>query len=442
MDRPLFMPDRLGLQAEYYQLVLAATYHADGFWGDATFDLYARSLPEGCGYLVAAGLGPLLDHLEALRFTETEVRRLRDDPVFAHVSEAFFESLLRLRFAGEVHAVPEGTVVFPGEPILRITAPLIVNTLIETRVIQLVAASTAIATRAARMVDAAEGRPVIDFGSRRAPGPEAALLAARAAYLGGVAATTNALAVYSLGIPSFGTMSDTFLAAYGDDRLAWDAYRLHFPDLAHVALPDDDPLDGIARFLPFRDEVRTVRVDHGNLDYMSRQVRARLDALGMKQARILGSGHLDERSIRALVTRRAPVQLFGVGRALSSVLDHEMRMAFRIAERSSGVVNIPVRHAGGAAWPGKKQVMRYPGGDVVCLESEVWEAERTGGRPLLHRVVAGGQRLAPLPGLAAARALRAREVAALPPAVRDLDRPAAWPVTTSAGVAALATGGR
>lgn len=436
------MPDRLGLQAEYYQLVLAATYHADGFWGDATFDLYARSLPEGCGYLVAAGLGPLVDHLEALRFTDVEVRRLRDDPVFARVSEAFFEALLRLRFNGEVRAVPEGTVVFPGEPLLRITAPLMVNTLIETRVIQLVAGSTAIATRAARMVDAAEGRPVIDFGSRRAPGPEAALLAARAAYVGGISATTNALAVHSLGLPSFGTMSDTFLAAYGDDRLAWDAYRLHFPDLAHVALPDDDPVGGISRFLPFREEVRTVRVDHPNLDHLSRQVRARLDALGMKNARVLGSGHLDEHRIRALVKSRAPIQLFGVGRALSSVLDHEMRMAFRIAERSAGVVEIPVRHSGGSIWPGKKQVMRYATGDIVCLDAEVWEAERTGGRPLLHRVMDQGRRLAPLPGLAASRALRAREVAALPAAVRALEKPSTWPVSTSAGVSALTTGGR
>lgn len=438
MDRPLFMPDRLGLQAEYYQLVLAATYHADGLWGDATFDLYARALPDRCGYLVAAGLGVLLDHLEAFQFTDAEVARLRKDPVFARISPAFFESLLRMRFRGTVHAVPEGTPVFPGEPLLRITAPLIACTLLETRVIQLVAASTAIATRAARMVDAADGRPVIDFGSRRAPGPEAALLAARAAYVGGVSATTNALAVHTLGIPEFGTMSDTFLAAYGDDRLAWDAYRLHFPSLAHVSVPDDDPVGGVARFAEFADEVRTVRIDHPDLERVSRQVRARLDALGMGHARILGSGHLDEHRIEALVRAHAPVQLFGVGRALSSVLDHEMRMAFRIAERAVGATSRPVHHAGGAAWPGRKQVVRYVDHDLVGLESERLD----GGQALLQPVMVDGRRVGRSPTLAENRSHRARMVAVLPAAVRSLERPAVWPVNLTDGVARLAGGGR
>src|SRR4051812_17043480 len=124
MERPLFMPGHLALQAEFYQFVLAAVYHADGLWGDATFDLYARGLPEGHGYLVAAGLAPLLDHLEALAFGEEEVEALRREPRFAKVAPSFFEALRRFRFRGEVWAVPEGTVVFPGEPILRITAPL------------------------------------------------------------------------------------------------------------------------------------------------------------------------------------------------------------------------------------------------------------------------------------------------------------------------------
>ncbi|MFN7144522.1 MAG: nicotinate phosphoribosyltransferase, partial [Myxococcota bacterium] len=178
MERPLFMPGHLALQAEFYQFVLAAVYHADGLWGDATFDLYARGLPEGHGYLVAAGVGTLLDHLSALQFTEEEVDALRREPRFAKVSPSYFDWLRRFRFRGEVWAVPEGTVVFPGEPIVRITAQLGACTLIETRAIQLVSAATAIATRAARMVDVAKGGAVLDFGSRRCAGPEAALLAA------------------------------------------------------------------------------------------------------------------------------------------------------------------------------------------------------------------------------------------------------------------------
>lgn len=433
MDRPSFMTS--GTQAEYYQLVLAATYHADGLWGDATFDLYARGLPEGHGYYVAAGLAPLLEQLAQLRFEEEEVARLKADPVFARVDAAFFESLRRFRFEGEVWAVPEGTAVFPLEPIVRITAPLIHCTLVETRVIQILGASSAIASRVSRMVEAAEGRAVLDFGSRRAPGPEAALLASRAAMIGGASATTHAMAASRWGATPMGTMSDTFLAAYGDEKLALDAYRLHFPDLCHLNLPDDDPVGGLARYRAFASEVHTVRVDHPDLDRVSRQVRAALDRLGMAHTRILGSGQLDERTIQALVRAGAPIQLFAVGRAIATVSDHDLRMAFRIAERLAGARPTPVRHAGGAAFPGRKQVLRTAEGDVLCLERE-----KLPGTPLLQRVWADGAPLVPLPSPAEARACRARSVAGLPAGVRLLDHPDPWPVTLSDGVAALAGG--
>ncbi len=425
-----------GTQAEYYQLVLAATYHADGLWSEATFDLYARGLPAGHGYYVAAGLAPLLQQLEGLRFSEDEVARLRTDPVFARIEPAFFESLLRFRFDGEVWAVPEGTVMFPHEPMLRITAPLIQCTLIETRVIQILGASSAIASRVARMVEAAEGRPVLDFGSRRAAGPEAALLASRAAIVGGVSATTNALAAAEYGVTAMGTMSDTFLAAYGDERLALDAYRLHFPDLCHLNLPDDDPVGGLARYRPFASEVHTVRVDHPDLDQTSRKVRAALDRLGMTHTRILGSGQLDEHRIQALVRADAPIQLFAVGRSLASVDDHNLGMAFRIAERQVGARAVPVRHSGGAAWPGSKQVYRAAEGDLVCLDRE----RGMPGTPLLQRVWAEGKPVRPLPTAVEARACRARSVAGLPAGVRRLTAPEPWPVTLSEAAARVAGG--
>lgn len=434
MDRPAFMT--FGTQAEYYQLVLAATYHADGLWSEATFDLYARDLPAKHGYYVAAGLGPLLEQLHQLSFSEDEVARLRADPVFARIEPSFFDALLRFRFEGEVWAVPEGTVMFPHEPMVRITAPLIHCTLIETRVIQILGSSSGIASRVARMVEAAEGRPVLDFGSRRAAGPEAALLASRAAVIGGVSATTNALAAARYGVTAMGTMADTFLAAYGDEKLALAAYRMHFPDLCHLNLPDDDPVGGLARYRPFASEVHTVRVDHPDLDRVSRQVRAALDTLGMKHTRILGSGHLDEHAIRALVRADAPIQLFAVGRALATIEDHSLRMAFRIAERLVGARPTPVRHAGGATWPGRKQVYRAADGDVIGLERERGPT----GTPLLQRVWADGKAVTPLPSPSESRAWRARLVAALPPGVRRLDNPDVWPVTLSDAVAALAGG--
>lgn len=435
------MPGHLGLQAEFYQFVLAATYHADGLWGDATFDLYARGLPEGFGYLVAAGLGPLLDHLEALQFSEEDVAALRELPGMGKVAPSFFDALRRFRFRGEVHAVPEGTVVFPGEPVVRVTAPLIACTLIETRAIQILSASTAVATRAARMVDVAGGRTLLDFGSRRCAGAEAAYLAARSAYVGGAAATTNALAAAHLGIPVMGTMSDTFLAAYGDDRLAYDAFRLHFPGLAHLSLPDDDPVDGVKRFLPFAKEVHTVRVDHEDLARTARTVREALDRHGMSHVRILGSGHLDEARIQRLAAADAPVQLVAAGRALAAVGDQGMRMAFRIAERMRGATPAPVTREGSAPYPGRKQICRYPERDVLCLEHEVWAHEQMGAATLLRPTMEEGRRLRPDPPLAEVRAWRAAQVEALPAAVRAIERPAAWTVSVSDGLAEMALGG-
>ncbi|MFZ5481035.1 MAG: nicotinate phosphoribosyltransferase [Myxococcota bacterium] len=440
MERPFFMPGHLGLQAEFYQLVLAATYHADGIWGDATFDLYARALPEGWGYLVAAGLGPLLDHLEALRFSDADVDALRREPAMAKVQPSFWDALRRFRFHGEVWAAPEGSVVFPGEPIVRVTAPLLACTLVETRVIQLVSTSTAVATRVARMVDVAGGRSLYDFGSRRCPGPEAALLAARAAYVGGAAATTNALAAGALGVPVMGTMSDTFLAAYGDDRLAYDAFRLHFPTVGHFSLPDDDPVDGVKRFLPFKKAVQSVRIDHEDLARTAHTVRDALDRNGMQHVRILGSGNLDEHRIAKLVAVGAPVNLFAVGRGVAAGTDGGMRMAFRIAEMTRGATPTPVTRAGSAPYPGRKQVCRYADHDVLCLESEVWSHEQMGAAPLLRPVMVEGERVAGDPPLADVRGARAAAVAALPAQVRRIERPDVWPVRISDGVAALAVG--
>ena len=176
--------------------MLAATYHADGLWGEATFDLYPRALPGGWGYLVAAGLEPVLTMLESFRFTEEEVAQLRSQAVFSKIPASFFDALSRLTFTGDVHAVAEGTPVFPNEPVLRVTAPIWVATLLETRLVQLVGASTAVASRAARLADAAGSRSVLDFGSRRSAGAESAGLAARAAWIGGVAVVALAGMVF------------------------------------------------------------------------------------------------------------------------------------------------------------------------------------------------------------------------------------------------------
>ncbi len=410
------------LPSELYQIVLAATWYADGLWGEATFDLYARGLPEDWGFLIAAGLDPLMERLRAMTFSEAQVSALAQYPVFKQVKPAFFDYLRRFRFEGSVHAVPEGTPVFPGEPILRVTAPLMACGLIETLAIQIVSASSLIATRAARLVAAAGGAPVYDFGSRRAPHPEAALLAARSAYIGGTAGTTNAAAVLRWGVPSIGTMSDTFLAAYGDQQLAYDAFRLYFPGIGHLALPDDDPVAGVADLKKFRGDVLSVRLDHPDLGRKAGEVRAALDAAGYASTRILGSGHLDEHRIASLVAAGAPIDRYAVGRALARVTDENVRLAFRVAERQTPHGPVAARGEGAARWPGKKQIFRTAQGDTMVGVNEAWAMERAGGVGLLQPVAADR------PTLAQAREHRARAVGALPAAVRRLQDPAEWPV--------------
>jgi nicotinate phosphoribosyltransferase len=434
------MPQLTGLVGEFYQLVLAATYHADGLWGDATFDLYARALPEDWGYLVACGLEPVMQTLEAFRFSPEEIALLQRQSVFARVPPTFFEALQELRFSGELHAVPEGAPIFPNQPILRLTAPLMLCTLVETRLLQLIGASTAVASRASRIASAASGRPVWDFGSRRASGGEASLLAARAAFIGGAAGTTNAQAALTLGIPSFGTMSDTFLAAYGDDALAYAAFRLHFPGLGHYALPDDDPGDGVARFQSFRDRVSIVRIDHDDLARTAWTVREALGRHGMSKVKILGSGHLDEHRVEKLVASGAPIDMFACGRALATSGEPGMRLAFRIAEMQRGSGPQPVTRSGSSPWPGRKQVIRRADHDLVCLEAEAPSHLRNGW-PLLRPVMRFGARLDAAEALATARERRAAMVSALPATITALRRPAAREVRVSDALARLALSG-
>lgn len=433
------MPPFTGLVGEFYQLVLAATYHGDGLWGEATFDLYARALPDRHGYLVAAGLELALQQIESLAFSADEVALLRKQAVLARLPQAFFDALSHLRFTGDVYAIPEGTPVFPGEPLLRITAPLLACTLLETRLLQLIGHSTALASTASRFAEAAGGRPVFDFGSRRASGGEAAMLNARAAYLGGASGTTNAAASLVLGIPAFGTMSDTFLAAYGDDALAYSAFRLHFPGLGHFSLPDNDPVDGVGRFRAFRDRVSIVRLDHEDLGRQSRTVRDALDRYDMRHVKILGSGHLDETKVARLVASGAPVDMFAVGRGLVNGPDAELRMAYRIAELQRGTGYSPITRAGAAPWPGRKQVVRLADHDLVCLDAEAATLGRL-GFPLLEPHILRGNRVRPPVDLAEIRARRERMVGALPASLQSLNPTAVREVRISDALASLALG--
>ncbi|MCB9744302.1 MAG: nicotinate phosphoribosyltransferase [Alphaproteobacteria bacterium] len=436
MQRPFFAPEAVGLQTDFYLLVLAAVYHADGMWGEATFDLYARQLPEGFGYLVVGGIHEAIENALNLSFSAEDVAWLRQLDTFANAPEAFWSALEHLRFEGEIHAAPEGTVVFPGEPILRVTAPLIQATLLETRLVQAVSHGVSIATRAARLTDAAGGRRIHDFGSRRLPGQDAALLAARAAMVGGFAGTTNTLAAAVYDAPVMGTLSAGFMAAYPNDAAALEAFRVHFPDVGYVELPQKDVVAAVLELAKHRKNIRIVRLDHWDLGRVARRLRGALDAAGMERVRILGSGRLDEARVRELTERNDPVDMLAIGSSLTSTPPAE-GIAYRMAEIWQGPDPVPVTHQGGAKYPGVKQVYRCADRDLIAL---VEEAPPPDCQPLLEPVVVRGERVAPIPPVAASSALRAQEVARLSPELRELGTRVAYPVHISEKLAAMTLG--
>ncbi len=413
-------------------------YHADGLWGEATFDLYVKSSPPGWGFLVAAGIEPAIDALLATRFDPAMVAWLREQPHFSDIGPVFFEELADLRFEGDVHAVPEGTVVFPGEPLMRITAPLPSAGLYEAGLIQLVSQATGVATRAARLTVAARGRPVLDFGSRRAAGRDASLQAARAAWIGGIAGTSNAVAAVRLGIPVTSVLGDALVAAYDGHDAAWAALRQHAPSACELNFPDGPAEAALDALASAGDDLRAVRLDSDDLVGRSTVVRRVLDARGHKRTRILGSGSLDELTIEQLLRAGAPIDEFGVGGGLSAAAPPGM--SYRLAELVRGLDREPIRGDSAAPWPGRKQVLRFADHDLVCDEVEAAALAAGRARALLQPHVLSGERVRVPEPLVELRARRAEEVAALPAGLRRLDMPDAWPVRASERLQRLGRG--
>lgn len=311
------------LFTDLYELNMLAAYHREGMAERAVFSLYYRTLPPARNFLIAAGLADVLDALEGFAFAPDEIDWLAST---GRWDADFLGQLSRLRFTGEVRAMPEGTPVMPGEPILEIEAPLPEAQLVETLVINRVNVATLIASKAARIVEAAAGRPVYDFGARRAHGIDAGLVAARSAYLAGCTGTSAVLAGRRFGIPLAGTMAHSFVAAAGDELAAFEAFARVFPET--VLLVDTyDTLEGVDNVIrlagrlgeAFR--VSAIRLDSGDLSALARQARARLDAAGLDRVRILASGGLDERRIAGLVADGAPIDGFGVGTSLATSSD-------------------------------------------------------------------------------------------------------------------------
>lgn len=417
------------LLTDLYELTMAASYHAQGMNGPATFDLFVRDLPRERNFLVAAGLEQALGFLEGLRFDAEAVSYLRSLGLF---SESFLAYLAELRFTGEVWAFPEGEVVFPREPLLRVTAPRIEAQLVETYLLTTTNFQSMVASKAARVALACGDHAFVDFSARRDHGPEAALGAARAAYIGGAAATSNVLAGMRFGIPLAGTMAHSYVMAFESEEAAFRAFARDFPQRSTLLIDTFDTERGARRAARVACElaaegisVSGVRIDSGDLASLCRSVRAILDAAGLQGMRIFLSGDLDEHRIAALLEEGVPADSFGVGTQLGTSADAPyLGGVYKLVEDERGPTM--KTSTGKPMLPGRKQVHRVEvdgraDHDVIALEGE----PVTGGRPLLERVMASGRRVGPRAGLDTARDRAKGAIAKLPDRLRGLDRAAA-----------------
>jgi nicotinate phosphoribosyltransferase len=423
------------LLTDLYELTMAAAYFDGGFRADASFELFIRSLPAERSYLVAAGLEQCLDYLERVRFQTAEIEYLRQLPVFRHISQEFFEYLRGFRFTGEVWAVSEGTPVFADEPLVRVTAPIIEAQVVETFLLATMTFQTMIASKAARIVEAAQGRDVIEFGTRRAHGPEAGTLAARAAYIGGCAGTSNVEAGQQFGIPVFGTLAHSFVMAYEHEEEAFRRFQQLFAEHSVLLVDTYDTLAAIHKIVNAGLRPSAVRLDSGDLYELSRDVRQQLDAAGLKDTRIFATSDLDEYVISELLARGAHVDAFGVGTSLATSKDSpSLAGVYKLVDvYSDQGPSYRAKLSGGkVSYPGCKQVFRgstqkgtYDGDFVTSCD------EHHPGDPLLLQVMRDGKRISPSPRLHDVREYAKQELAKLPAGNRRLHNPAKYSVQFS-----------
>ena len=411
---------------------MAQAYLDHGKTGTAVFEFFVRKLSVNRGFLIAAGLEPALDFLETLQFTSEELEWLAETGRFG---KGLLDYLAALRFTGDVHAMPEGTIFFPDEPILRVTAPLPEAQLVEPRLINILHFQSLIASKAARHVLLAHGKMLVDFGFRRAHGAEAGLMAARASYIAGFAGTATVIAGKLFGIPLYGTMAHSFIEAFDDEAAAFLAFAQSRPNNL-VLLIDTYDTEAAARKVVALSKrlhaegiaVSAVRLDSGDLIQLSKVVRRILDVGGLAGVNIFASGGIDEDELVQFREHGAPIDGFGIGMSLTTSFDlPALDCAYKLQEYDG----LPRRkHSSGkATWPGRKQVWRHYGpdgrmlGDVVTVEGDDQP-----GEPLLKPVMKAGRRIESAPTLAEVRARVARELEKLPEPLRSLDPEASYPV--------------
>jgi nicotinate phosphoribosyltransferase len=429
------------LLTDLYQLNMMAAYLEHGLTGTAVFELFVRKLPSRRGFLMAAGLEQALQFLETVSFTPRDLDEIRG---LGQFSESFLAYLRSFRFSGDVDAMREGTVFFPDEPILRVTAPLPEAQFVETRLVNLLHFQTVVASKAARMVLAAPGKPLIDYGFRRAHGAEAGLLAARASYIAGFSGTATVAAGIEFGIPVYGTMAHSFIQAHGDETLAFEHFARSHPKGLVLLIDTYDTERAAGRVVALAPRLAAqgitiagVRIDSGDLGEHARRVRCILDDGGLPAVNIVASGGLDEDALLALSRAGAPIDSFGIGTSLTTASDAPaLDCAYKLQEYAGTARR--KRSEGKATWPGRKQVWRrYDEGGKLAGDLVSLAKDRREGEALLRPAMRGGRCLSENPDLAAARNCAKDQLVRLPAPLARLE-PCTYPVEISASLRELA----
>jgi nicotinate phosphoribosyltransferase len=431
--------ENMSLFTDLYELTMCASYFDNKKFEPATFDLFIRRLPENRSYFLFAGLEQVLLFLKSVKFTEEHLAYLKKQGF----NQPFLDYLRNFKFTGDVWAVPEGTVAFPCEPLIRVTAPIIEAQLVETFLLNTVNLQTTIATKASRVVHVAKGKTVIEFGLRREHGIDAGMKVARCSYIAGCQGTSNVLAGLSYGIPVFGTMAHSFVMSYEEEIDAFREFVKTFPDKSTLLIDTYDDLAGAEKAAKVAKELEKkgcrlggVRLDSGDLAEISTQVRKLLDDNGLRYVRIFASGDLDEFKIAELLKEGAKIDAFGVGTKMGTSADKPyVDVIYKLCEtmnESGNFSPIMKLSEGKVTLPGRKQVYRFKDAngnfakDMIALADE-----KVKGEPLLVKVMEKGEIICDLPSLDEIRATAAESLSKLPAQYKKLKDAPTYPVELS-----------
>jgi nicotinate phosphoribosyltransferase len=436
------------LATDLYQIVMAAAYYSSPYHREretvGIFEMFVRKLPRNRSFIIVAGVEQVIQYVLNLRYDDGQIAYLQSLEVLKDVKREFFDYLRRFKFNGSLWSVPEGTILFPNEPIIRIEAPIIEAQLLETCILSIINFQSLIATKSVRIVSAANRKPVVEFGSRRAHGPQAGVLAARGAFIGGCVGTSNTLAGKAFGIPVFGTMAHSFILSHENELDAFREFNNMFPT-GFLLVDTYDTLKAVTKLLGSEIRPYGVRLDSGDLYTLSIETRKLLDNAGCKDTKIMVSGDLNEQSISKLLANGAPIDSFGVGTELSTSRDDPtmngvyklVAVKIRNPDKKNGEYEMMYKSktsVGKETYPGPKQVGRFIENNVLKMDYLILEDEKPPDKCilLLKKYVHGGNKVLEMPSIFEIQKYTLKQLELLPTALKSLDvEPALFPVLLS-----------